>query len=127
MNTRTLYGMKIEDEEYIKTSSSGSVYKKVKVKAFNVPVKEISVKTLPEIEVVPLGNLVGLKIYTKGVLVVGVEDRSNNIQIKEGDTIISINEKNVESIGDVKKILKKSQGKNLKIKYLNSSKNKICE
>lgn len=125
INIRLLYGLKIEDEEYINTSSSGRTYKKMKLKAFNVPVKEINVTVLPEIKVVPLGNLIGLKIYTKGVLVVGVEGDSSKSEIQEGDIIIRINEKNIESIKDIKKVLNKSNGKNIKIEYFNQDKNKV--
>ena len=62
-----------------------------------IPIKEIDVNVLPRTTVVPLGNSVGLKLYTDGVLVVGMseikgQDNVNyrpyeNCGIKEGDRI----------------------------------------
>lgn len=47
----------------------------VSLKLFGkIPVKDISVNVIPITEVVPLGNIVGLKLYTNGVLVVGMSE-----------------------------------------------------
>ena len=64
-------------------------------------VKEISVNIVDEISVIPVGQICGLKLYTNGVLVVGLseikgEDNEKykpyeNTGIEEGDRIIKIN------------------------------------
>ena len=72
-------GINIREEEAyeaIQTSTDtkeSDVLKKsvVTVSLFNVfDVKEIEVETIEKVDVVPLGNVVGLKLYTSGVLVV---------------------------------------------------------
>ena len=57
--------------------------------------------------VYPLGNIVGIKATTDGVLVVGFEDDSVEYigGIKVGDNIIKINNEKINSIDDVSKIL----------------------
>ena len=43
----------------------------------NIKVKEIAVTTYPRIKVVPTGNLIGLKLYTNGALVIGTTEVKN--------------------------------------------------
>ena len=79
-----LFGMKIENSKiYSKSNTLQTVMKnieddnsvkKIKLKLFGVTVKEISVNTMEEPEVVVLGNVIGMKLYTKGVLVVGMSE-----------------------------------------------------
>ena len=48
----------------------------------NINLRNVNLTTLEEIEIVPVGKIVGLKLYTNGVLVVGmreIEDESNNL------------------------------------------------
>ena len=60
--------------------------------------ENITVNVIPKTKVIPLGNSIGLKLYTKGVLVVGMSEIEGvkpyeNLGIVEGDRIISINNK----------------------------------
>lgn len=94
----------------------------------NVLLKKTNITRIENIEVVPIGKIIGLKLYTDGVLIVGkseIEDINNNLikpyentDIQEGDTILSIDEEKVESIDSLKKIVNKSNGKDLKITIL---------
>ena len=78
-----------------------------------IPVKDINVNIIENAEVIPIGKIIGLKLYTNGVLVVGMSEIENinnqlekpfeNTDIKEGDTIIKINENEIENIEDLKK------------------------
>ena len=43
----------------------------------NIKLKEISVTTYPKLKVIPTGNLIGLKLYTNGVLVIGTSEIKN--------------------------------------------------
>lgn len=119
LNIKKLYGITIEEEEYIETSATNekNISKSVNVNLYGVKVKEIKITELPKIKVVPVGKLVGLKIYTSGVLVVGKED-SDESNIKAGDSIKTINGEIINSIEDIKKIVKKSHGNDLKIEYI---------
>lgn len=61
---------------------------------------------LPKTTVIPVGSIAGIKLYTSGVLVVGMSEIQGidnkkykpyeNTGIEEGDTIISINDKKLK-------------------------------
>ncbi len=102
--------------------------KKVSVNLFNkFKIKEISVIMLPEVKVIPCGNLIGLKLYTNGVLVIGMAELTNTnnqiekpyetTQLQEGDTIIELNNNEIDSIKTLQEVVNKSKGDNIKIKY----------
>lgn len=94
----------------------------------NFHLKNISITTMEDMEVVPVGKIIGLKLYTNGVLIVGmseIEDKNNilnkpyeNSDIEEGDTILKINEKEVENIDILKNIVNESKGENLELTLL---------
>lgn len=85
-----------------------------------IKIKDVTVNKLEDISLIPLGNLIGLRLYTNGVLVVGtsnIEDVNNEIKLQEnileGDTIIKINEEEIDSIEEIKMLVKESNGKSL--------------
>jgi stage IV sporulation protein B len=96
-----------------------------------IPLKEIDVNVLPRTTVVPLGNSVGLKLYTDGVLVVGMseiigEDSVNykpyeNSGIEEGDRIIQVNNVAIKNTEELIKSVNKSQGNELEIVYVHNN------
>ncbi|MBR3882323.1 MAG: SpoIVB peptidase [Clostridia bacterium] len=98
----------------------------------NINLRNVNLTTLEEIEIVPVGKIVGLKLYTNGVLVVGmteIEDESNNLvkpyektDIKEGDMIIEINGEEIDDIQDLKNTVNKTSGKQSEIKLLREGK-----
>lgn len=97
-----------------------------------IPVKEVNVNVIPKTMVVPLGNAIGMKLYTKGVLVVGmsqIETDKNekkkpyeNSGIEQGDTILEINNNIVGNTEDLIKEVEKSKGNTINIKYLRDDK-----
>jgi stage IV sporulation protein B len=91
-----------------------------------VPLKSVAVKSIPsEITLYPGGQPVGVKLSTKGVLVVALSDIENesgkNISpgavsgIQVGDSIIKINNVAINSTEQVSKIVASSQGKELSL------------
>jgi len=50
----------------------------LEVSFLGIKVKEINVDIIENIEVVPLGSLIGVKLYTNGVLVVGMSEITGN-------------------------------------------------
>lgn len=104
----------------------------VGVNLFGIKVKEVSVNILEEIEVVPLGELIGMKLYTDGVLVVGMseiygEDNKTykpyeNTGIEEGDRIIKINNEEIVSTENLIEVINSSNGQEMKITYLHDEK-----
>ena len=93
-----------------------------------MPLKDINITTIEDIQVVPIGKIIGLKLYTNGVLIVGmseIEDKNNtltkpyeNSDLEEGDTILKINEQEIENIDALKEVVNKSKGDNVEITLL---------
>ena len=124
-----LKGIDIAEEaenNEIKTDIIGNI--ELKLKALGIiPVKDISVSVVPEQLVIPVGETLGVKLYSKGVLVVGksiVEGIDGNdyepyanTNIDVGDLIVEINGKSIEKIEDLQNAIKEANGKELNIKY----------
>ena len=103
-NYKKLIGITVSETQ--KTMNDNYNVSNMEFKLFGqVLLKNTNITKIEDIEVVPVGKIIGLKLYTDGVLVVGkseIEDINNNlikpyenIDIKEGDTILSINEEKV--------------------------------
>lgn len=149
LNINTIFGMSVKALETSNTdidttqsgeiiqASSGSYVNKeeninVGINLFGIKVKEVSVNVIDDIEVVPLGGLIGMKLYTNGVLVVGMSEiygQNNqvyrpyeNTGIKEGDTITKINDEYIVSTEDMTECINASQGKEIKITYIHNNK-----
>ena len=75
-----------------------------------------------------IGRCVGLKLYTKGVLVIGMSEVDSNKGVKVkpyentgiqiGDMIQEMNGMKINNAKDVSQIVNKSEGKEISIKYL---------
>lgn len=95
-----------------------------KLDLFNLfPVKDISVNVIPKTKVVPIGASIGMKLYTDGVLVVGMseiegEEPFKNSGIKEGDRILEINDNKISNTNELINVVNESEGNNLNIKYV---------
>ena len=144
INIKKLFGISIkqENEKILETSSNSQITEEVGKKNLEVSlfdkisIKTVEVNTLPKTTVIPVGNIAGLKLYTNGVLVVGmseIEGKDNkkykpyeNTQIQEGDTIIQINENIINSTQDLIDEVNKSEGKNVNIKYIHEEETKEC-
>lgn len=98
------------------------------VKLFGTTVKEISVNVIENTEVVPIGNLIGVKLYTNGVLVVGMSEISGNDNndykpyegsgIEEGDVIVKIDEEKITCTSELTDKINSSNGKEMNITYI---------
>ncbi len=98
------------------------------VAVFGIKVKEINVDIIESSELVPLGNLIGVKLYTNGVLVVGksgITGADSNTynpyegaNIEEGDIIVSVNGKEVSSTFELTNQINASKGSDLNIRYI---------
>lgn len=93
-----------------------------------IPVKTIDVNIIENTEVVALGDIVGLKLYTNGVLVVGMSEISGvdnhkykpyeETGIEEGDMIVEVNEQTVTCTSDLLKSIKEAEGREVSISYV---------
>ena len=105
ISIKTLLGINIKpDSQTIETVSNNKTISKkpgkatMKVSLFdNILLKDIDVDILSKTTVIPVGSIAGVKLYTNGVLVVGMSEIQGidnkmykpyeNTGIKEGDTI----------------------------------------
>lgn len=90
-----------------------------------VPVKEVAVTEKAEQKVMVSGEVFGIKLYTDGVIVVGIQDvqtdsgkksPSASAGIEVGDIIISVNGENVYTSDQVQTILGDNNGGSFDIK-----------
>lgn len=68
-----------------------------------LPIKQLLVRVIPEIQVVPGGQSIGIKMKSSGVLVVGHYTDSDRVkkEIQVGDYITQINQKPIQQIHDL--------------------------
>lgn len=90
-------------------------------------IKKVNVDVIKKTKVIPLGTAIGMKLYTKGVLVVGMSEIENekpyeNSGIEAGDTIIKINNEEVEDTQNLIDKVNQSNGNNLEITYIKDDK-----
>lgn len=99
-----------------------------------IPVKEINVNVIERTKVVPCGSLIGVKMYTPGVLVVGMSeiegiDKNSykpyeNSGIKEGDMIVEIDSKKITNTNDLIRTVNSCNGKSVEIKFVRDEETK---
>ena len=133
-------GLGIKEEETVTTNigkTSDTTTKTLKLNLFeNIFVKDINVSVLPKTTVIPVGNVAGVKLYTDGVLVVGMSEIEGidakrykpyeNTGIEEGDSIISINQNTISSTDELIETVNRSEGKEIKLKYIHEEETKEC-
>ena len=144
INIPTLWGINIkkENKESIEASTnlSTSTFENVgnetiTVNLFDkIKLKTINIKVLEDVEVIPVGQIVGIKLYTNGVLVVGstsIENENGEIckpfastQIQEGDTIVSLNGTTINNTKELVKIINESKGEEIEITYIQNEQQK---
>ena len=146
ISMKTLLGLSIKnsESETVETSSnngskiSDEIGKStLEVSLFDqVFLKSVEVNVLPKTKVIPVGNIAGVKLYTNGVLVVGmseIEGSDNkkykpyeNTGIQEGDRIIKINNKHINSTQDLIETVNMSNGNNINLEYVHQQETKEC-
>lgn len=134
LNLKTAYGITLgedADSEGILQASSNINKNKVsnigkldvKLNLFGkFKVKDMTVNVIPNTKVIPVGKAIGMKLYTDGVLVVGMSEINGkkpyeNTGIQEGDRIIEINNEKVDSTDELIETVNKSNGKQIAVKY----------
>lgn len=136
INLKTILGIKFNYADTVETSSSEGTKKNIQVSFFDNTIKNVDVNVIPKTKVIPLGNIAGVKLYTNGVLVVGmseIEGKDNqkykpyvNTGIEEGDTIIKVNNKEINTTDDLIETVNQSEGNKIKINYIHEKETKEC-
>lgn len=146
VNIKTILGLNVnvvDEENALETSSTNqnginnSNKQTAKLNLFqNIFLKNIDIDVLPKTKVIPIGSVAGIKLYTNGVLVVGMSEiqgmdnkkykpyESSGIQ--EGDRIIAVNNTDIENTKDLMKNVNMSNGNEVKIKYVHNQKSLEC-
>ena len=136
LNIKNIWGISITNKNFeyeaILTSTQEDAKleaAKLEVKLFNFfDVKDIDVNVIERTKIVPVGQVSGMKLYTSGVLVVGMSEIKGmdnkkykpyeNCEIKEGDTIIEIEGRIVSDTRELVNAVNLSEGEEITIKYL---------
>lgn len=142
ININTLYGMKInlKDEDYQAMLTSSNIGEKtfnergkttLTASLFNFDIKDIEVNVLDKATVIPIGKIAGIKLYTKGVLVVGMSEIEGKkpyegANIQEGDIITNINEQEIGNTTELIECINESDGASLNITYITDGQTKEC-
>ena len=91
---------------------------------------------ISEIQVIPVGEIVGIKLYTSGVLVVGqagIEGQDGqmhkpyeNSGIQEGDSIIAINNNIINNTNELINSINLCNGERIEVTYRTENEEKRC-
>ena len=133
LSLKTVYGITINtDEETGILQASSNINKnkvnnagtlKVSLNLFGqIPLKEMEIDVVSHTKVIPVGKTIGMKLYTEGVLVVGMSEIEGmkpyeGSGIQEGDMIIKINNEVINNTNDLTEIVNNCNGEDLEITY----------
>ena len=137
LNINTVWGLNIykyDNLETVTTSMNDTKAivdeigkTKLGLKLLNaINVKSIDVNVIPKTTVIPLGKAIGMKLYTDGVLVVGMSEIEGkrpyaSSGIKEGDMIIQVNNENIKNTEDLISKVNKYGNDDITIKYMRNN------
>lgn len=100
-----------------------------------IPFKTVTASIVPEIKLIPGGSPIGVKINSKGLLVVGFSDVQTEEGYKQspaaisgieiGDLIEEAQSQKLENVYDLSDIVKGSKGKEIKLKVKRKNETKL--
>lgn len=137
LNIKSIWGMKLEETVEVGANISKSKINNSETKSYNLSLfgfnlKKVKTNILSTTKVVPVGRLVGLKLYTQGVLIVGMNEikgYDNRIYkpyeeagLEQGDSIIEINDVEVNSTEELMSCVSKCRGKTIDVTYIKDGK-----
>jgi len=134
-NKNSEYGAILTSTDSIDESRIGTT--NLEVKLFNTfNVKDIDVSVIERTKVIPVGQISGIKLYTSGVLVVGMSEIRGidnlkykpyeNSGIQEGDTIVQIENNQITDTNELINAINSSKGKEINIKYIRNNDSMEC-
>ena len=135
-NTKTrmlaVFYVSESDDDIVSVSTASEENETADVSILGIiPVKQISSQKSERRYVYTGGDVVGIRLYTQGLLVVGTDEVSTsqgnispgkNCGIKPGDIILSVNNNSVCSVADFSNRIAASEGNNVEISILRENK-----
>lgn len=101
----------------IQTDSQGTA--EVTIGAFGLPFRRITLDVVPEVEIIPLGHAIGVRINTDGVMVLGTGSfpgkdgethRPSHDKLNAGDLILKANDTEINDKEELSDYVAQSQG-----------------
>ena len=136
----TILGVNITNAKVMQASSNinNSILEEtgkmeLELNLFNLfSVKEVTVNVIPKTTVVPIGKAIGMKMYTKGVLVVGLSEIEGQkpyekTGIETGDKIVKINNTKINNTDELITCVNSSKGKEITITYISNNEEETAE
>ena len=138
LNLNTIFGLNITSSETMQASSNlnNSIVEDTGTMDLSLDlfhlfsIKDVTVNVIPKTTVIPMGKAIGMKLYTEGVLVVGMSEIQGQKPyegsgIETGDTIVEINNEPINSTDELIECVNRSNGESLEIKYISEEEEKI--
>lgn len=139
LKLETILGINVKNAETMQASSNlnNSIVDEtgkmtLNLSFFNLfPVKAVTVNVIPKTSVIPLGKAIGMKMYTEGVLVVGMSEIEGkkpyeNSGIETGDKIIEVNNQEINNTDELIACVNSSKGEAVEIKYISDTEEKVA-
>ena len=136
----TILGVNITNAKVMQASSNinNSILEEtgkmeLELNLFNLfSVKEVTVNVIPKTTVIPIGKAIGMKMYTKGVLVVGLSEIDGQkpyekTGIETGDKIVKINNTKINNTDELITCVNSSKGKEITITYISNNEEETVE
>ena len=146
LNIKTMFGLNLENSSGQTIEAMASDTEKISkevgkldlsLNLGNFSLKDVTVNVIPNTVVIPGGEAIGLRLYTSGVLVVGMSeivgtDNKSYLPykdsgIQEGDMIVKIDDKAITCTSDLITKVNECNGNSVEITYVRDGNNYITE
>lgn len=146
LNIKTMFGLNLENSSGQTIEAMASDTEKISkevgkldlsLNLGNFSLKDVTVNVIPNTVVIPGGEAIGLRLYTSGVLVVGMseivgtDNKSyspyKDSGIQEGDMIVKIDDKAITCTSDLITKVNECNGNSVEITYVRDGNNYITE
>lgn len=134
LKLNTVLGVNVKNAKTVAASSNlnNSIFEEtgkmnLELNLFNLfSVKDVTVNVIPKTTVIPLGKAIGMKMYTKGVLVVGMSEIQGqkpyeNTGIETGDKIVEVNNVKINNTDELIECVNRSKGESIQITYISDN------
>ena len=101
-----------------------------------IPIKQVNVEVLPQTSLIPVGDVFGIKFFTKGVIVIGLSEietengficPGNEAGLHKNDIITKVNGKEINTVEALALAVEQSNGKPLFVEFTHDGKTNYGE